>query len=328
MTFLTRAALALLLIAPLHLARAERAADGFVPPPKHRVVLNNLFGLRLNPMGVEDQLRLGYQLRLLDRSSKWLRDTFFFAGIAPRLNPAFVKIGPSVEIQPVSIFNLRLGIEYMGFFGSLGFLQSYPSALAAYDDRSMKAAQDAGGNYRSGGLHVMIEPTVTLKLGPVVLRDKVAFEYWRMNLRQGDRLFYEITLDTLVPGRGWVITNDLDVLYVHPNPRYRFTLGLRYSMVKPLYTHGDFAPGDDADREDNQHQRLGPLFAYTFFDHGYARFDRPTLIVMASWYLDARYRRGDADSAIVPGRFVPSTGVPYVVLGFSFQCDLLQPGKR
>ncbi len=308
--------------APAHAAIPTR--DGFIPPPKRRLVLSNLFVLRLNPMGVENQMRIGYQQRLLERTSPLLRDTFFFAGIAPKFNPAFVKFGPSIEIQPASIFNLRLAVEYIGYFSTLGFLQSFDSALAAYDDRTLRAGQDAKRNYATGGLHVMIEPTIMLKFGPVVFRDKLALEYWLMDVRAGDRVFYEITLDTLVPARGWVLTNDLDLLYQHPDPRYRFTLGLRYSIVKPLYTDGDYKPGDDRGLDDNEHQRIGPFFAYTFFDKGYVRFNKPTLLVIANWYLDSRYRQGQADSALVPGAFVGSKGVPYVILGFAFQSDFLR----
>jgi hypothetical protein len=146
-------------------------------------------------------------------------------------------------------------------------------------------------------------------------------------LHDGDRSFYDATLDTLVPARGWVLTNDLDAVYQHPDPRYRFTVGLRYTVVKPLYTKNDFRPGEDRGLEDNEHQRLGPVFAYTFFDRGYVHFNKPTLFLIVNWYLDARYREGQAKSAIVPGVFVPSAGVPYGVLGFSFQCDLLQPRR-
>jgi hypothetical protein len=104
-------------------------------PPRNRLVLNNLLVIRFNPVGLEDQMRFGYQRRLRDRQSLLLRDNFLFVGIAPRLNPAFIKIGPSVEIQPVSIFNLRVGVEYLRFFSTFGFLQSFGSPLDEYDDR-------------------------------------------------------------------------------------------------------------------------------------------------------------------------------------------------
>jgi hypothetical protein len=170
---------------------------------------------------------------------------------------------------------------------------------------------------------VILEPTVQVKFGPFAVRNKLALEYWYAGLRAGDRVFYELTLDTLVPQNGWVLTEDVDLLYL--NSRHHFIIGVRYSLVQPLYGSEHVRPGEDAGQVDNRHQRLGPLFAYTFFDHGYTRFDKPTLLLIANWYVDHRYRLGQADTALLPGVLVPSAGIPYLVAGFAFQSDLLSP---
>lgn len=288
---------------------AQANAASAALPPKHRVVLNNLLVLRLNPVGIEDQVRAGYQLRLSDRTDLLFRDTFVFFGIAPKLNPAFAKIGPSIEVQPLSILNLRVGAEYMGFFSSFGFLQSFPTAAATYSDVDLKDGQDAHRNYAAHGAHVIFEPLLQLKLGPIALRNRFSVEYWYMDVRPGDTVFYESTLDTLVPANGWILANDLDLLYVS---KFRLVLGVRYSVVKPLYAD---APPDF----DNEHQRIGPLVAYTFFDRGYTRFNKPTLLLIVNWYVEHRYRTGAAATALLPGVFVNSPALPYVVLGFAFQ---------
>lgn len=318
--------------------------------PSMRLVLNNLLVLRLNPVGLEDQIRFGMQQRLSDAGDRPLfRDTFVFAGIAPRINPAFVKIGPSVELQPLSIFNLRVGFEYMRLFGTFGFLQSFASAADEYDDKRLAACstrsalekctyQQADGTVVTGatdvrntpaaGLHLMIEPVLQAKLGPVALRNKLAIEYWDMGTQQGGRAFYDVTLDTLVPRRGWVIANDLDVAYA---TRFRLTAGLRYSVVQPIYQDSEFRPApaagltpiEDRATADNTVQRLGPVVSYTFFDRGYTGFNKPSLLLVVAWYLDHRYRAGQAAAAILPGVFVQSPAMPYIVLGFSFQSDLI-----
>src|SRR5262245_39956197 len=83
------------------------------PIPARRFVFQNLFAVRYNPLGLEDQLRAGYQIRLYPREDVLFRDNFFFVGVYPRINPAFVKFGPVVELQPVSFFNLRVIAEYV-----------------------------------------------------------------------------------------------------------------------------------------------------------------------------------------------------------------------
>lgn len=311
-------------------------------PPQDRLVLNNLLVLRLNPVGLEDQIRFGLQHRLSEEGDGPLkREAFLFAGIAPRINPAFIKIGPSVEIQPLSILNLRVGLEFVQLFGTFGFLQSYGSATDEYDDKRIAACstRSALENCRyqgpdgaevlgstevrssaAAGLHLMIEPTLQLRLGPIALRNKLAIEYWSMGTRPGDRTFYDVTLDTLVPKRGWVIANDLDALFV---TRFRLSAGVRYSLVQSLYQDSDFRAGEDRERADNRVQRVGPLLSYTFFDRGFTAFNRPTLLFSVAWYVDHRYRTGQAPAGILPGVFVQSPAMPYILLGFSFQSDLI-----
>lgn len=314
-------------------------------PPRNRIVLNNLLVLRLNPVGLEDQVRFGYQRRLFEAPARpMLRDNFVFVGIAPRFNPAFVKIGPSVEIQPGSIFNLRVGFEYLRFFSTFGFLQSYGSPLDDYNDKLLAACSSkdpavlgrcsyrdpqgtriesptAPRNIAAQGVHLMIEPTLQLRTGPLALRNKLAIEYWAMQTQPGDRAFYDVTLDTLVPKNGWVVTNDLDVVYV---TSFRLSVGLRYTVVKALYRASDFRDGEDPGLEDNMLQRMGPMLSYTFFDRGFTRFNKPTLLLITSFYLDHRYRTGQAASAVLPGVFVNSGAMPYIIVGFSFQSDFLK----
>lgn len=319
--------------------------------PTWRLLLNNLFVLRFNPVGLEDQLRLGIQRRLpaIEGSEGLLfRDRFVFAGIAPRLNPAFVKIGPSLELQPLSILNLRVTAEYMYLFSTFGFLQSFASARDDYSDPLMAACASADPttrescrytdgqgvvqqgsaerrNYRTGGLHMMVEPTVQLKLGPVLLRNRLSLEYWYMDLRDGDRVFFDVTLDTLVPARGWVLANDLDLAWMF---KFGLMAGVRYSVVQPFYSGNDLRPGEFVDFVHNGVQRIGPILSYTFFDRGFVRFNKPTILLISGFYVSHRYRAGQEPAAVFPGLIVQNPAMPYLVIGFSFQSDLLSPAAK
>ena len=300
---------------------AASSVEAPAEAPERRFVLNNLLAVRYNPLGLEDQLRAGFQQRLYKSDRPALRDNFFFGGIHPRVNPAFLKIGPSVEIQPLSVFNLRLASEFIGYYSTFGFLQSFRSALDDHSDSALKRARDQKRNYATYGLHVMIEPSIQFRFGPIAIRDKLSIEHWRMKLRAGDRVFYDVTLDTTLGSIGWVIQNDLDVLYLHEFKGLsgrlrgaRLAAGVRYTMVNPFYDTGDFRPGEDPKRAANSHHRLGPLAAFTFFDDGYSRFNKPTAVVIANWYLDHRFRTGrDTNAAI-----------PYLIVAFAFQSDLLE----
>lgn len=285
----------------------QRAADGWPIPPSKRFVLNHLFAFRLNPLGLESQIRTGLQLRLYDSESPLTRDNFLFFGLTPRINPALLKFGQSIELQPLSILNLKATGELLQYFGTVGFFQSFPSPNEDYADSTLLANREAGKNYPATGFHFAFEPLLQLKVGKVAVRNKAGIEYWAMSVRRGDRVWYDATLDTLVPANGWVLTNDFDVLYVTGGP---WTAGLRYSLVKPYYKDTDIRQGEPLPKS-NGHGRVGPLIAYTFHDEGFSTFNKPTVLLITNWYTHHRWRVG----ADVP------RWKPYFVLGFASASD-------
>lgn len=291
---------------------AQSLAQSSQPAPEipaRRLVLNSLLVTRINPLGMELQTRGGYQARLFRDQRPLFRDNFLFVGAYPKLSPAGLKVGPVVEFQPLSIFNLRLSAEYVGFFSTSGFLQSYPSPNAEASDTAREVGKDGGQNYAASGARIALEPFVQMKMGPVVVRNRFALEYWRMGLRDEDRVWYDATLDTLVPGKGFTYADDLDVLFLGLPP---LVVGARYSWVKPRYSSRQLA-ADETSTVDNSHHRVGLLAAYVFYDEGYTAFNKPAVILNVSWYLQHRFRTGaDVNRAM-----------PYLLLGFAFQSDLL-----
>jgi hypothetical protein len=277
--------------------------------PGSRLIINNVLAARLNPLGLENQTRAGYQTVLYRNEGALFRDNFLLLGASSKLSPAGIKVGPTVELQPLSIFNLRLTAEYVNFFSTFGFVQSRPSPNGEYSETVLDAGEAAGQNYAASGAHFLVEPLVQLKVGPVAVRNRFSLEYWSMGLREGDRVWYDGTLDTLVPGKGFTYGNELDVLYLGLP---RLVLGARYNLVKPLYRSRHF-PAGEVESENNSHHRVGLLAAYVFWDEGYTAFNKPAVLLNVAWYLRHRYRTGQE----------VSQAVPYVVIGFAFQSDLL-----
>jgi hypothetical protein len=308
---MTRAALLVLgLLLPV-----QALAQSIVGPPAipdRRLVINSLFVTRVNPLGLELQTRGGYQARLYSDERLMFRDNFVFVGAYPRISPAGIKAGPIVEIQPLSMFNLRLSAEYVNFFSTLGFLQSRSSPNSDYSDSALDAGEAAGQHYSASGARFAVEPFLQAKVGPIAVRNRFSFEYWRMGLRDQDVVWYDATLDTMVPGNGFTFSNDLDVLFMGLPP---LVVGARYSLVQPLYGSRQLAD-DETLTVKNGHHRVGLLAAYVFYDEGYTSFTKPAVILNVAWYLQHRYRTGAE----------VSRAMPYVVLGFAFQSDLLSGG--
>ncbi|RKG97043.1 hypothetical protein D7X74_41130 [Corallococcus sp. CA047B] len=276
------------------------------PMPERRLFFTTLNVFRYNPLGLESQNKLIYQKRLFDSPSLLLRDTFASAAASLKLSPAFFKLGPVVELQPVAVLNLRAGYEYVQFFGTFGSVQSYPDSFQNYDDDVRDVTNDQA--YGTSGHHFFVEPTLQAKVKSVALRTKVAFEYWNVDLRDGSPTgtFYDPTLDTLVPGKGWVLANDTDLIWMNG----RWTLGARFSAVWPSYDDdsGAVDPLPGRSLPTNKHMRVGPIVAYAFDTRPGGFMNKPTALLIAGWYLTHENR---------------TSAMPYLLAGFSFSTELL-----
>lgn len=288
------------------------------PVPRYRLLATSILGASYNSDGVEELVRLGLQMRLYRSDSPAFRDNFVFVGVNPRLNPTAARLGPTIEVQPLSVFNLKLNVEFVDYFGLLSTLQSFSSPLAAFDAATRERNHEAGKSYGTTGVRLSITPFFQMKVGPIALRNRFTLEYLAIGLRGGDTVFYEPAFDTLTPGKGTFLSDDLDLFYVQDLPaggffsHGRIAAGLRYSGFKPLFDETDFRPGEDRSKENNEVHRMGPLVAVTLFDDGYTKFHEPTIVAMAQWYAAHPNRTGkDSDQA-----------VPYLVLAFIFQSDL------
>jgi hypothetical protein len=252
------------------------------------------------PEGLDTQSEVGWTKKLAATDNPLFRDSHLSLGIAPKVNPSFSRIGPFFEWQPIALFRLSGGAEYVQFFSTFGNLQSYDSPRADYRDRVR--AEHADRAYVASAAHVTIEPLLQMKVGPVAARLRASAEYWDATLAKGDTVFYASSPDILAPDRGWVMTETADVLYV---PGNGLVAGLRWTETHAIYRNTDYRPDERA--VDNGHRRAGPLVAWTPAHPPEWRIGRPTLFLVGGWFLDHRYRgQGDA-------RFVPNlvTGIAF-----------------
>lgn len=283
--------------------------------PERRLMLTNLTLVRWNPLGLESQVRAGYLHQLYQRpDSAVLRDNFLYAGTFLRFNPASLRAAAVVELQPFSMLNLRATAEVLQFFGTFTFVQSRRTAADPWDDATLKASKTGPqGNYASSGVHLSFEPLIQAKLGPIAVRSRAFLGWFDVSLQRGDQVFYEATVDTLLPNRAWTFANDADVLTQIPMGEAVLTVGARWSAVRPLYRAEHVLATQDPEGMRNGHDRIGALIAYTLWDRGPSRFNRPTIVFNPAWYLDHRFRDGAA----------VSRAMPYLMLGFAFTADFL-----
>jgi hypothetical protein len=279
------------------------------PPARHRLVYRNLVAARYNPLGFVDELFLGYRLQLVRRPGLLWRDSFLATHAHVFLNPAYARVGPHVELQPLAIWQIAGGYDVVGYFGAFDQLASFTSPSERYDDDVLDARGDAGRSYATFGHFVTLSNLLQLKVKSFAVRDSLRFYWSDLDLRTGDRVWYDQAIDILMPDRGWALTNDVDAVWLFD---FGLVVGARYTLTHAFYRQAHFRFGEPVSRPNGPTHRVGPAVLYTFFERPGAAFDKPTIIVLAQWWVRHRWRTGEVGSA----------ATPYVALAFAFEGEL------
>lgn len=283
------------------------------PQPEVEIRYQSLTAARVNPLGLVSFLDLTGRLRLYQDDSALLTQNYVGLGMTGGVSPAFGRIGVLAEVQPLTILRMYASYELFGYFSTFNLFASFPSATSDHSDTTLRerVAQPEQAAYATHGGQLTLGATLQVKLGPIAARNVFRAAHVSFQMRDGDRTFYDQLSDLLVPNDGWYLINDAELLWVSD---FGLALGTRYTYSHSFYEARHFAPGEDpAMAPDHDIHRLGLLAAYTFEDNQGARFDRPTLLLIAQWHLVHRFRTG-ADVHV---------GAPLFALAFQFTGDLL-----
>jgi len=284
-------------------------------PPLHRLVHRSLVALRGNPVGLIYDGRLSYRLRMYSDEGLALRDNYAGAGAAVTLSPAFLRVGPYVELAPASFVTVWSALQYSSYFGTFGLMQSFGSPRAEFSDDELDRLDglpegDPLEPYSTSGLELTVGLDLQAKVGPVAVRSQNRVIHANLDLREGDTVFYDQVTDVLMPDSGLSFISDLDAAYLALGGR--LVLAARYTASLPIYAASDYM-GGEPEEHDNASHRLGPVIAYSFYSRDGSAFNQPTVLVLAQWWLDHRYRAGEESSQ----------ALPLVAVGFRFHGDLL-----
>ncbi|MFZ5444272.1 MAG: hypothetical protein ACOZQL_30020 [Myxococcota bacterium] len=289
-------------------ARAQMLNDQ--APPQHRLVHRNLLALRYNPLGLIYDARFAYRFRLYETESKALRDNFLGIGIAPTITPAFLRVGPYVEFNPLTVLGFWAAMQFVQYFGTFDLLQSFPGAQSNFSDSAIKA--NSANRQVTNGWDLLIGANLNLKVSFLVIRSQARLVFGNYRLREGDRVYYDQLYDAALPNGGWTFTNDFDLLY--QGFENRLVAGARYTMTIPLYDPTrHFDPNATDQTADNGMHRVGPFVGWTFKSEDGARFNNPTVFLLVQWWLKHRFRTG-ADTP---------AALPLLGLGFQITGDFL-----
>lgn len=305
-----------LIFIALLITQASTAFAQVDPQPAQSIAYRNITAVRVNPLGLVNFARASYRFRLYESESDVLKQNYVGIGAAGGISPAWGRIGILAEVQPLTILRLYAQYEFIGYYGTFDLFASFPSATSDFSDSTIgtRAEQDATEAYSTTGSLLTLGATLQLKVGPIAVRSLFRAARTNYTLRSGDRVYYDQIFDMLMPDNGWMVVNDLDVLAVLQPGTTQLAAGIRWSYSHSFYNDEHFTgPADQAAAPNNDIHRIGPLLAWQIRNNPGARFDRPTLILLAQWHLKHRWRTGaDVTQAL-----------PYIGLAFSFQGDLL-----
>jgi hypothetical protein len=199
-------------------------------------------------------------------------------------------------LQPLSF--LELGASYGATFYFANAGESYPSPRADYDSSALSRPRSGpGGSYGLTVQHVTVSAALKAKVGRVSARTETRASRLIADPHGGDTVVYDPGYDVVVYKQGWVAQNDTSVGYgVTPS----LTIGVRNTLTLAWYPDSAYAPGEVHDNPNTPIDRLGPFALLTLFRHPDAAIETANLAVSAQWYLEHRYRTGDAVSGAVP----------------------------
>lgn len=265
-------------------AQALRSGEPAHAPGVRRIVGEQLGG-SVNEPGLQNTIEASWIQPLSRSSHPLLADAHLSAGLVSVTTPSEGRLGAWVEYSPLSILDVRAGVEPTAYFGTFNSLLSF----AAYSDPYDRETRNARDDSTSGtGSRTYVAPALKMKAGPLVARVGAAFERWSSSAT--GPLFYEPTRDTLLKVEGdYLMTLTTVAMYQHDYP----TGGLLSGGIIHDMTDVFDAPG-------NRSQRLGLIGIREFGSPGvFLPHLRVTAFVWR--YLEDPSKRNQWGAALVVG---------------------------
>lgn len=277
-----RCALAVAVVALLSSAPASAQTEG--EPREWKRRFENTFAFVLNPLGIQDAFEVNWTRRINDRNDPLFKDAHVAAGISSKLTPAFERVGAWFEYSPLSVIDLRFGVEPVFYFGTYKALLPFEGADARFDDEVIEERQSEASSGLAG--RVYISPTLKARAGSTVARARAEVSFWKAS-KQGEPFFYEPAWDTLIKASG------SRVLTVEAMVLREFRLSADQTLlVGPVY---DLIAVKEA--SGNRKQDLGLVLVWSRSRAFHALKD-PAVAAKLIYFIEDPWRRHEAAAQI------------------------------
>lgn len=235
-------------------------------------------GVQTNPIGLRVEAELHWRWALSQSSHALLKDAHVAFGVTDQLSPAHERLQAWVELSPLSILDLRTGVEGVAYFGTFGSVVGFPAYDSDFSDDARELVEDQA--VARVGRRFFVSPVVKLKAGRFSFRAAADFESWKVH-DAPETVFYEPFRGTLLAARGDSLVNGSNILLCDVS-------GSRTESVRVGVFH-DYLNVWDAPQ--NRRQRLGPILQVRLGRHRLGGRD-PVLSLAVLEYLEAPNRSG------------------------------------
>lgn len=244
----------------------------------------------LNPEGL--LLTLGGHRRWISGMNEQygVPASYIQSGALFGLSPAYSHLSAHVEWKPMIFAQVRLQYTLFRYFGDFGALLSFPSKDSPFGKDEVDARE--GDEEKDWGQRYLIQPTLTAKAGPVIIRNQTDAAYFTYD--GTGPYFLEWEYDTLVKDGGWVVSNRTFLLWEAWKGPNKAAL-----LAGPVY---EITRSFSADLT---RQRIGAVAVWTPAKRA-GLFQKPRVYAHAGMNLEDRNRDGEA----------------YFIIGAGFDHDL------
>jgi hypothetical protein len=233
-------------------------------------------GAGVNPLGLQNAVERTWRRLLTSSANPLLSDAHLAFGLSQTLTPAYGRFGAWAEVAPLTILEVRAGIEPVGYFGTFSSLLPFDSYDARFDDATRKARSKEAAPALAERAYAA--PTLKLKFGPVIARAHGELSWWRAGIH--GPFFYEPSLDTILKAAGdSLMATDAELLYeVSARDGHRVLVGPVHELTRVFK-----AP-------ENRREDVGAL-GVVGLGSRFLGAGTPTLLAKVVYFLDDPHRR-------------------------------------
>ena len=262
---------------------SEAQSAPAAPFGAHREVRGQV-GAAVNNTGLQNTFEVLWTRPTSRSSHPLLSGAHIATGLTQTLTPTQAKFGGWFEYSPLSILDLRAGVDPSAYFGTFDSLMGLRSYYEPFDPDSRKAH---GGAKAGMAARVYLSPTLKWKAGPIVGSSSADLEWWRSNADA--TYFYEPTRDTVLRSNGDRMLMTTNVLM------YQWAATSSSLSIGALHTLAQVP-----DAPNNHIQKLGAI-AIKEFSTNHFGLPKPRVTVVVARYLEDPFKKDQWTAAIAVG---------------------------